>query len=174
MPLLRTQALEGHAKLLKAVNLSADELLAYSDQIQKLAKNKPELTATCDYTASMQVRRLLLVPHRSWQALECRWCDQMTERLAELKKDKTPSATLALACLGYRREGLEQALAILTQVKEAEPPAPLKAVRPKPAPQKAAVPVPPVHTLDEADDDLDPETQAMLADLKKAAEMQAG
>lgn len=177
---LRTDALAQYEKLTQAVNMSAEETLATSDRIQKRVKVHPELTALCEFSGTMQMRRLLTIPHRVWKVMELRWAEQMLAKLTKLKKDSSAGATLALACLGYARHDLAQVLAKLDADPEPEP---VKKPTAKKAPAKAkkneaaAIPVPPLeeHPEDALDEELDPETQAMLADLRKQAEQaQAG
>jgi len=164
---LRKQAIAGRERLENDINLTVAQTQAYSDQIQKRAKTHPELTALCDFTATMQIRRLRTVPPLTWTPLESRWCTQMVNRLGDLKKNKSPAATLALACLGYERKGLDKALKALDLQTEQEVQA---GGRTRPAESLAE----PMAEPGEAEAELDPETEAMLADLKKQASLQAG
>lgn len=107
---LRTQAQAGYDKLQAAVNMTADEMQSLSDRLQKRVKAVPDLLAQCEFSATIQMRRLLQVSPRAWRALEVRWCAQMLEKLDTLKKQKGHPATLALACLGFRRGDLPKAL----------------------------------------------------------------
>lgn len=165
---LRKQAIAGRERLENDINLTVAQTQAYSDQIQKRAKAQPELTALCDFTATMQIRRLRTVPPLTWTPLESRWCTQMVNRLADLKKNKSPAATLALACLGYERKGLDKALKALDLQAEQEAPSP------PPSPPPAESLAEPMAEPGEAEAELDPETEAMLAELKKQASLQAG
>lgn len=107
---LRAQAQAGYDNLQQAVNLTADAMQSLSDRLQKRVKAAPDLLALCEFSATIQVRRLLQVPPRAWQVLEVRWCMQILEKLDTLKKQKGPEATLALACLGFARGDLPKAL----------------------------------------------------------------
>ena len=171
---LRKQAIAGRKRLENDINLTIGQTQAYSDQIQKRTKAHPELTALCDFTATMQIRRLRTVPPLTWTPLESRWCTQMVNRLGDLKKNKSPAATLALACLGYERKGLDKALKALDLQAEQEVQDVLVLMqdggRTRPAESLAE----PMAEPGEAEAELDPETEAMLAELKKQASLQAG
>jgi hypothetical protein len=126
-----------------------------SDRLQKRVKAAPELTVLCEFSATIQVRRLLQVPPRAWQVLEVRWCAQILEKLETLKKQKGPEATLALACLGFARGDLPKAL---------------KAVGLDPTPTPAEMPEPLIKPLAETpDEELAPAEQAPLDELKVQA-----
>lgn len=145
---------------------------ALSDRIQKKAKIRPDLAALCEFSATMQMRRLRLVPPTAWQMLEVRWAGHLLAKLHELKQNAGVEATLALACLGFAREGLEEAIDRLgTPIQETPPPL---VETPKPGGKgkaektttrnKAALASSPEV---EADEELDADTQAMLAALRE-------
>ncbi|HNB50338.1 MAG TPA: hypothetical protein PK530_00265 [Anaerolineales bacterium] len=165
----RTQALENHAKLLEAVNLTAEEMQAYSDRIQKRAHAVPELTGLCEFSATIQLRRLLSVPARTWGATEIRWSTQLLDKLTGLKKRDGHAATLALACLGYARPDLPLAL---DAIQAPVPPLPPPAFEPDSQPLTYVPELEPVALV--SDEELDPQTQADLAALRAQAALRAG
>ena len=171
---IRAQAKTLHTQISDAVNLAPEVMQDYSDRIQKQAKNHPALTALCEFSATMQMRRLRLVPPTAWQVLEVRWAGQLLAKLAELKQNPDAAATLALACLGYQRDGLEEALELLGTPEAAElirdvpPPLPTGQAKPKRGKSTtrntpAFEPAP--EGMTEAE--LDPETEAQLAALRE-------
>lgn len=191
---LRAQAKESHAALLEAVNLSAEQMQVYSDRIQKRARARPDLTRLCEFTGTIQVRRLLLVPPTAWQMLEVRWARHLLAKLNELKQVESTENTLALACLGYARKGADesQPLDYALVMLDAEPAKQAEEEVPSPTPKqdgeekpkrtatrnrrtsppaplpKAESASPKAERGEESEEgvELDPETEAQLAALR--------
>jgi len=106
--------LENLEKLREHVNMDGDEVIAANDVISRQVKWAPEITALCTISTSMSIRRLLTIPEHTWNKTDLRICKQVIveiERLGELKPSHR--VTLALACLGVRRQSLPLALKYL-------------------------------------------------------------
>ena len=147
------QALDARAQIDKVINLNGIEVLEKSNLIQQYSTACPDLTRQCWFDHSMRVRRMLNVNPRQWKITEVKWAEEILAEIARLKRDTSDSATLALAVLGVRRKGLDQA--IETLISEA-----IKAAVPE------EVPLIEPGSKEDEEEALDPETKAALEALQ--------
>ena len=106
--------LENLEKLKEHVNMDGDEVIAANDVISRQVKWAPEITALCTISTSMSIRRLLTIPEHTWNQTDLRICKQAIVEIERLKElEGSHKVTLALACLGVRKNTLHFALKYL-------------------------------------------------------------
>lgn len=99
------------ADFLKRVTMSADRVLALSDQIHEASRDHLELTALCQFGRSMQVRRLRSVRPQNWNQTDYSNAQQICTSIESLIKDShKDDHALALAVLGVETTQLDAAL----------------------------------------------------------------
>jgi hypothetical protein len=165
-------------EFMEAANLDRSQVLSVGDRIQRLAQFAPRLTARCQMANPMKVRRLLTLPAQSWHEIEIRWAKELLAEIKRLELENGPEIELALACCGVGREGLDAAL------EELERQAGQSQIEPDEIPVVVAEPeTPPAKRTvndgkkekrqvqrkiageSEPEEDLDPETARMLAEV---------
>ncbi len=159
-------------EFMDAVNLDRSQVLAIGDRIQRLAQFAPRLTVRCQMTNPMKVRRLLTLPAQSWHELEIRWAKELLAEIQRLELESGPEVELALACCGVGRDGLDAALELLEREAGTLEPVQVEAVvAPLVVEGKAADGKKEKGKVQrkiaggEPDNELDPETARMLAEV---------
>ena len=123
----------------QVVTMGPGRVLAVSDRIRHIGQGQPDLVARCQFTRSIQARRLKTVAWKHWQASDWVSAQAILAEVAALQPEPASHGrTLALAVLGVETEGLDGLMDELED-KQAPPAAatlaPAAAARPDPAPQ---------------------------------------
>lgn len=113
------------------------------DTIQHRVRVWPELTALCKFGRSMQVRRLRTVPHKSWKQVDFTASQGIVDEVNSLQaQPDSPAKFLGLAVLGVESDGLEKAMALLSQPRRDESTEPLSELSGTPVPVASIEPQP--------------------------------
>jgi len=151
-------AAEVRSNLLQTITIKdPSQVGQYADRAQKLSPDRPDLTVLCDFSQAQKMRRLMILPLKAWKLTEIHWAEYALAKIGELRQNPSLQATLALACFGVVRPGLEDAF---TDVQRMGKPAKKPKAQPEPKPEPEG----------EDDEELDPQTRADLDAVLREAE----
>lgn len=107
-------------ELLQVLPKDPDAISGLADRLQKLAKYDRALTARCEFSRALQMRRLVILPLKGWKDTDARAARAALETIEQLRAAPGLAAALELACYGIERGDLSKAVVLLEQARDAQ------------------------------------------------------